>query len=243
MAPDAEATLIALRARPTLLMVGTVEPRKGHAQALAAFETLWHAGVEANLAIVGKQGWSVELLTERLRSHTELDRRLFWLEGISDEYLEKVYAASSALLAASEGEGFGLPLIEAARRGLPIIARDLPVFREVAGEHAFYFSGLPPEALAKAIETWLALHAEGRAPLSDAMPWLSWAESTRVLTGMLLDESHPNWICSWRSSHGKVLKPRSPQVGEREISAARMTPKPTGDFPRVGRSNEKQGLS
>ena len=56
---------------------------------------------------------------------------MLWLEGISDEYLDKVYAASTCLIAASEGEGFGLPLIEAAQHKLPIIARDIPVFREV----------------------------------------------------------------------------------------------------------------
>jgi len=43
-------------------------------------------------------------------TNRENRKRLFWLEGISDEYLEKVYAASSCLIAASEGEGFGLPL-------------------------------------------------------------------------------------------------------------------------------------
>ena len=49
----------------------------------------------------------------------------FRLQGISDEYLEQVYAASTCLIAASINEGFGLPLIEAARHGIPIVARDI----------------------------------------------------------------------------------------------------------------------
>ena len=61
-------------------------------------------------------------------------------------------AVSSSLIAASECEGFGLPLIEAARQGLPVIARDIPVFREVAGDHAFYYSAGRPEELADALE-------------------------------------------------------------------------------------------
>ena len=109
-------------------MVGTIEPRKEHAQTLAAFEQLWEEGVNANLIIVGQQGWLVDAFGSNVRHHPELSKRLFWLEGISDEYLEKVYKTSTCLIAASEGEGFGLPLIEAAQHKLPIIARDIPVF-------------------------------------------------------------------------------------------------------------------
>lgn len=171
------AVMEAMQARPSLLMVGTLEPRKGHAQAVAAFERLWADGIAANLVIVGKQGWMVEDLVQRLRTHPEKDKRLFWVEGASDAALLQIYGGAAALLAASEGEGFGLPLIEAAQRGLPIIARDLPVFLEVAGEHAFYFSGLAPEALADRLREWLTLHAAGTAPSSARMPWLKWAES------------------------------------------------------------------
>jgi len=182
---NAEQILAILRQCPSFLMVGTLEPRKGHAQVLDAFEQLWQQGMDINLAIVGKQGWMVEDLVERLRSHPELNKRLFWLEGISDEYLEKVYAASTCLIAASYGEGFGLPLIEAAQHKLPIIARDIPVFREVAGEHAFYFSGREPKGLAGAIETWLSLYQAGEHPRSDNMPWLTWKESARQLMNMI----------------------------------------------------------
>ncbi len=179
--------------RPTFLMVGTLEPRKGHAQVLDAFDELWQSGSECNLVIVGKRGWMVEVLVERLRNHHESDKRLFWLEGISDEYLEKVYAASTCLIAASEGEGFGLPLIEAAQHKLPIIARDIPVFREVAGEHAFYFKNAEdPQVITQCITQWLELNDRGQAPQSVAMPWLTWKESAEHLLraiGLLATEN------------------------------------------------------
>jgi glycosyltransferase involved in cell wall biosynthesis len=177
--PDAPLVLAALAARPSFLMVGTVEPRKGQAQALAAFELLWEQGLDVNLIIVGKHGWMVDELAERLANHPEKEKRLYWLAGISDEMLLKLYAGSAALLAASEGEGFGLPLIEAAQHDIPIIARNLAVFREVAGEHAFYFDGLAPADLAGALRDWLALHREGRAPQSTGMPWLTWDQSAQ----------------------------------------------------------------
>ncbi|WP_203564008.1 glycosyltransferase [Deefgea sp. CFH1-16] len=134
------------------------------------------------------------LLIEMLRNHPEHNQRLFWLDGISDEYLEKVYAASTCLIAASEGEGFGLPLIEAAQHKLPIIARDIPVFREVAGAHAHFFSGLTPADLANSIAEWLRLEQMGKAPYSDSMPWLTWQQSTQQLLDVILGEQ---WYQEW----------------------------------------------
>jgi glycosyltransferase involved in cell wall biosynthesis len=189
--PDNAAHVLdALRQAPSLLMVGTLEPRKGQAQALAAFDLLWARGVEVNLVIVGKNGWLVDALAERLAAHPEREGRLFWFNGVSDEMLVQLYENSSALLAASEGEGFGLPLIEAAQKGLPIIARGIPVFREVAGEHAFYFDGGAPEDLAGAIDAWLALHAAGKAPPSSGMPWLTWDQSAQQLMDAVVGGRH-----------------------------------------------------
>ncbi|PRD98004.1 glycosyltransferase [Burkholderia ambifaria] len=186
MPSDAPRILKALRAAPSFLMVGTVEPRKGHAQALTAFEQLWQQGTAINLVIVGKSGWLVEKLVARLRAHPELGKRLFWLESISDEYLEQVYGACSCLLAASEGEGFGLPLIEAGRKHLPILARDLPVFREVALSHAHYFHGNSGEALAQAVTYWLELYRQGTHPKSEGMPTLTWQASVQQLLDNVL---------------------------------------------------------
>lgn len=195
---DADTILNQIQETASFLMVGTIEPRKGYGQTLTAFERLWAEGVDANLVIVGQEGWkglsnkmrrtNPETL-HRLRQHPELGKNLIWLEGISDEYLERVYAASTCLLAASEGEGFGLPLIEAAQHKLPIIARDIPVFREVAGEHAFYFDGLEPETLAQSLKEWLALYEVDDAPRSDDMPWMTWAESAQQLMKLVLSEA------------------------------------------------------
>ena len=178
---DSGSVLDRIRSRDSFLMVGTLEPRKGHEQVLEAYEQLWQFGHDVHLVIVGKQGWMVETLAKRLRTHPELNKRLFWLEGISDEYLEKIYAACTCLIAASFGEGFGLPLIEAAQHKLPIMARDIPVFHEVAGEHAHYFNAEDPKALAQAIEAWLELYKSNQQPKSDMIPWLTWKQSAARL--------------------------------------------------------------
>jgi glycosyltransferase involved in cell wall biosynthesis len=191
--PDEALQILAkIRSRPTFLMVGTVEPRKGHRQALAAAELLWNERIDLNLAIVGKKGWMMEDFAERIYQHPEREKRLFWFQGISDEMLEQIYRSSRALLVPSEGEGFGLPLIEAAQYGIPIVARDLPVFREVASDHAYYFSGRDDAALAEALRGWLAL-GEG-TPVSTGLRWSTWQESTRELLNVVLEE---RWYRSW----------------------------------------------
>jgi glycosyltransferase involved in cell wall biosynthesis len=196
--PDAEDVLAAIAAAPSFAMVGTIEPRKGHAQALDAFEQLWAQGLDARLVIVGAEGWkalpdgqrrTIPALMARLRRHPELNRRLFVLHGASDAFLDRIYAASTCLLVASEGEGFGLPLIEAARHGVPLLVRDIPVFREVAGDHASYFSGADGAALAGAIQDWLRLHAEGRAPASTGIAARTWAENAADLMDILFPEA------------------------------------------------------
>lgn len=186
--PEDAASVLAQLDAPghTFLAVGTIEPRKGQTQLLDAFEQLWQKNLPVRLVLVGKAGWKVESLVVRLRAHSELGHRLFWLEGVSDEYLERLYASSDCLLAASEVEGFGLPLIEAAQRGVPILARDIPVFREVAGDHASYFSGSRPDELALAVQGWLVLAQQGAAPSSAGLPWLTWQQSTHALLQTVL---------------------------------------------------------
>lgn len=174
--PPAELSQ-AIANRPSLLMVGTLEPRKGHTQALDAIEQLWREGRDLNLLIVGHRGWLVEALIARLERHPERNLRLFWLDEADDALLETLYRQASALFAASWGEGYGLPLIEAAQRGLPVIARDLPIFREVMGDYACYFNANSPAELAGFLEDWLSAR-----PAPPSMPpWPTWRESAASL--------------------------------------------------------------
>lgn len=183
--PQGEALLAHLSSGISFLMVGTVEPRKGHRQVLAAFERLWQSGLAVNLVVVGRQGWGMDSFVEHLRQHPEQGRRLFYVQQISDEFLERLYAVASCLIAASECEGFGLPLIEAAQRGLPVIARDIPVFREVAGDYAYYFADTSePEVIASCIRQWID---EGMALPRRARTWMTWQQSAQRLLEVVLE--------------------------------------------------------
>ena len=185
---DLDAWLLPLRSLPTLargaprfVVVGTVEPRKGHAQALAAFERLWASGSPAQLLLAGRYGWGAESLAARLLSHPESGKRLLWIHAADDADLAAVYRESTALLAPSLGEGFGLPLVEAAAHGLPVLARDLPVFREVGGSGVDYFSGESPLQLQAAIGAWVQRWEAGMISAPDVAAARSWRDSARAL--------------------------------------------------------------
>lgn len=137
---NSEDILSIFRLTPTALMVGTVEPRKGHEDVISGFEKLWAMGYEYNLCIVGKQGWKCTRIVERISNHQLLGKRLFWINDASDEFLTELYTNTYGLIYASNGEGYGLPIIEAISMNKPVLARDLSVFREVQNNQVKYFN-------------------------------------------------------------------------------------------------------
>lgn len=181
MPEDLDILMARLQGRCTFLMVGTIEPRKGYAQVIGAFEQLLEEGYPFNLVILGKVGWMMEGLIHQLSTHPSFGNGIFWYESASDEFLRWLYQQCQCLIAASEGEGFGLPLIEAALHDMPLLVRDLPVFREVAGEGAMYFSGSTPEALATSVLDWHRRFRAGEHPDPGSITWQTWNQSARQL--------------------------------------------------------------
>lgn len=165
------------------LMVSTVEPRKMYAQAVKAFDILWKKGLAVNLWIVGRPGWKNKKTISLIENHHELGKKLLWFKtGISDTELNDLYSKCDAVLFASLTEGFGLAVAEGAYHKKPLILRDLPVFREIADDNAFYFTGTQPEQLAEKIEEWIPLYKKGMEPKSENIKLKTWKEcSQRVL--------------------------------------------------------------
>lgn len=184
--PDTATDLLkAIAGQPTVLMVGTLEPRKGHAQVLSAFEHLWATEQKMQLLIVGKPGWKTEALQTQLRQHPQNGKTLWWLDNASDALLEYLYRASSGVLLASYGEGYGLPLIEALHHGKPVLARDIPVFREVGESRASFFNAKGGADLAHAIQNWLPPpQADQHTPCQIQQ---SWHDCTQALVATMLD--------------------------------------------------------
>ena len=181
---DKFESLFSGSATPIFLTVGTIEPRKGIQQLIDGAEYFWRQH-KARFVLVGKLGWLVDELSKRIRSHPELGKQLFWFEHVSDEVLTALYRVATAVILPSEAEGFGLPLVEAVRHGVPIIARDIPVFREVAGSGAFYFRAQSGEDIGQALIDWTRLVQEGNAPDPTSVRVVDWKQSTDQLLSRL----------------------------------------------------------
>lgn len=193
LSQEVSLVLDRLRLQPAILMVGTVEPRKGYEAALAAFEHLWRErGDEApDLVIVGKGGWKTLAMQNRIRCHPEHNNRLHWLDSVSDEGLCRLYDSCKGVFMASYGEGFGLPIVEAASHGCHVLARDLPVFREQSVPSTLYFESDDPATLGERLLELAALAAEGRPPVPDLPTWSASVDALLKEMGILQLHAKP----------------------------------------------------
>lgn len=159
------------------LMVGTIEPRKNHAMVLEAFEELWRAGGQQSLLIIGKTGWGMDAFVARCQAHSLLGKRLFLVSDASDAALVEAMSRADAAIMASWLEGFGLPVVEALSSGLPVLASDIPVFREIADGAAQFFTCNDPNALAAAIVSFEA-NRDVALEQARSFDWINWDQST-----------------------------------------------------------------
>ncbi len=167
--------LQALESAEYFLMVGTLEPRKGQLTVLDAFEALWPAGEKARLVLAGRIGWRFAEIVGRIEHSPFRGTRLMALHDATDAELDWLYRHAAAVILASHEEGFGLPLVEAMHHGLPVLASDIPVFREVGGDYPLYFALEQPGALAAAL---VALRERLRAGWHPhARAWPTWDEA------------------------------------------------------------------
>jgi len=163
--------------RPSMLVVGTIEPRKGHEILL----DLWDQFAPvADLRIIGKRGWNND------RVFSLLDRNplgVIEIRNASDADLAREYSAAHTLLFPSQAEGYGLPVMEARVRNLHVIASDLPQLRELHGNTIQYVCPDSPAAWALAIEQRLRENISNTN--NHSVFWASWDQSARVLLSLL----------------------------------------------------------
>lgn len=148
--------------RPYLLHLGTLEPRKGIPDLVAAWERLAAAGGGVpDLVLAGREGWQTAAILQRVRSSPRSDR--IHLPGYVDrDDARSLLRHAEAFVLASEAEGFGLPLAEAISCGTPAVASDIPALREAGGDAALYVPVRDVEALAAAIAGALDPPTAGR---------------------------------------------------------------------------------
>ena len=124
------------RGQPYILSVGTVEPRKNYQQLIAAFAEISDK-IPYDLIIAGRRGWHGVDINAMAAQHC-LSDRIHWREAPSDLELQKLYRDAVLFVTASTYEGFNLPILEAMTHGLPLLASELAIHREVAGDCAVF---------------------------------------------------------------------------------------------------------
>ena len=129
---------------PYFVMLGTIEPRKNHWLILQLWRQLIERLGDAapRLVIIGQRGWLCQNVVDLLERCEVLKGFVFEKSGCSDAQLSAWLKHSQALLFPSFAEGYGMPLAEALAAGVPVIASDLPAFREIAGDIPEYVDPL-----------------------------------------------------------------------------------------------------
>ena len=169
--PAAAASVLArlgIEDGPFILLVSTVEPRKGPATAFDAWRRMIdrHGAARVpRLVCVGRKGWLADHLYRRLQDDPVLAGRVAMVSGVSDQDLAVLYGACLLTIYPSLYEGWGLPITEALCHGKPVIAADTSSLPEAGGDFAVYVPPNNAAALAAAVER-LAFDEPARSVLS-----------------------------------------------------------------------------
>lgn len=171
------------------LMVGTIEPKKGHLMVLEALQALWTSGEsDRPLVVLGRKGWMYDAIIAAL-GRPELKGRVVWLQDATDAELAYAYRNTALLIHASTMEGFGLPLVEAATYGAPVLSNRSAIAEEVLGRFGLYFDN-SADSLAAALIAFEAPEVQARQhALVAEFSWPLWQDVVPTLLGALVADA------------------------------------------------------
>ena len=181
--------------KPYFVILGTIEPRKNHALLLQ----LWRHFVQSigektpHLLVIGQRGWECENVLDLLERCQIIKPVVTEISSCSDADLVTYIHHSQALLFPSFVEGYGLPLIEALALGVPVIASDLPVFREIAGDIIEYIDPLDGKRWGEVILDYSQMDSASRtAQLTRIQQFKvpTWDEHFTQVDSLLTELSH-----------------------------------------------------
>jgi glycosyltransferase involved in cell wall biosynthesis len=129
--PADAVTPHAIGGRPSVLAVGSFEPRKNHLALLNAAETLWREGLDFELELIGGMGWGTDVpsLVADLQAK---GRPVHMRYRVGQAELDAAYRRARFTVFASLHEGYGLPVAESMAAGVPSITADFGSTAEIA---------------------------------------------------------------------------------------------------------------
>ncbi|CDX39616.1 putative glycosyltransferase WbpX [Mesorhizobium sp. SOD10] len=150
-----------------ILFVSTIEPRKNHSLLMDVWRRLVLDGTIARsgmkLVFVGRSGWMVEEVLEKLHSHPDYGKSLVHLDNVDDATLSLLYRNSAFCVYPSLYEGYGLPPVEALAYGKALIASTGGAIAEVVGSSGLCLDPLDAEGWESAMRDWIT-SPSARAP-------------------------------------------------------------------------------
>jgi glycosyltransferase involved in cell wall biosynthesis len=160
------------------VICSTIEPRKNHLMLLHVWrELVRRDGAKApKLVLVGARGWENENVIDLLERCAILAGHVLEVSGLSTPSLKRLLDGSRALLMPSFAEGYGLPVAEAVAAGVPVIASDLEVFREIGGERITTISPIDGEKWLETIRRFTAANSAERAHFMKGQPAPTWED-------------------------------------------------------------------
>ncbi|HEX5478310.1 MAG TPA: glycosyltransferase family 1 protein [Dehalococcoidia bacterium] len=138
---------------PYVLYAGSYEPRKNLVRALDAYAMLATHVDTYDLVAIVDAGSGHEAVARAHLSSLGIERRVHLVHGLDDAELQALYAGARVLFFPSLAEGFGLPPLQAAAHGVPVVASDLPAVREIMQDAALFVSPRDIAAMAQALRT------------------------------------------------------------------------------------------
>src|SRR3989344_4727656 len=139
--------------KPFFLFVGRLERKKGVAdlvRAFTAFKASRPADDPFELVLAGPRGYGYEEIKSEIRN-SKYEKDVREIGYVPEHDVARLMGEAAAFVFPSRYEGFGMPLLEAMACSTPVIASDIPVFREVAGESALFVPVGDVQALAAAL--------------------------------------------------------------------------------------------
>lgn len=162
------------------VVCGTIEPRKNHLLLFNVWRELARTARPPKLVVVGKRGWLNETVVDMMSRAPALRASVIEAGGLSTPGLRRLIAGARALLMPSFGEGFGLPVVETLACGAPVIASDLAVFRETAGDAPDYLDPLDGPGWRQAVRDYAEPGSRRRAAALSRMAGRSFAAPPSV---------------------------------------------------------------
>ena len=125
---------------PYLLCVGNMKQYKNVNALISAFAELVKSGYTQHvLVLAGKADESDIKLRQEQVNALSIENKVIFLRGLNNSDLKSILGGSSIFIFPSREEGFGLPLLEAMSAGVPCIASNIEVLKEIAGDAPLYF--------------------------------------------------------------------------------------------------------